>query len=70
MDGSNDSRYGKTPLAWQKALQDKFGFQEVDLPTKVVLDKNNPWKPFIHTQPSTKGMFFMDIENHLRSINH
>ena len=68
MDGSNETRFGKTPLAWQKALQDHFGFQEISLPTRVVLDKKNPWKPFVYIQPSTKGMFFMDIENHLKSI--
>ena len=68
MDGSNETRFGKTPLAWQEALQDHFGFREINLPTRVVLDKKNPWKPFIHIQPSTKGMFFMDVEKHLRSI--
>lgn len=68
MDGSNETRFGKTPLAWQEALQDHFGFQEINLPTRVVLDKKNPWKPFVHVQPSTKGMFFMDVEKHLTSI--
>jgi hypothetical protein len=60
MDGSSETSFGKTPLAWQKALQDQFGFQELDLPTRVVLDNKNPWKPYVHIQPSTKGMFFMD----------
>jgi hypothetical protein len=68
MDGSNEARFGKTPLAWQEALQDHFGFQEINLPIRVVLDKKNPWKPFVHVQPSTKGMFFMDVEKHLASI--
>ncbi|MFH0873747.1 MAG: DUF1152 domain-containing protein [Candidatus Komeilibacteria bacterium] len=68
MDGSNEARFGKTPLAWQEALQNHFGFQEINLPKRVVLDKKNPWKPFVHVQPSTKGMFFMDVEKHLKSI--
>ncbi len=68
MDGSNETRFGKTSLAWQKALKEHFGFQEINLPTRVVLDKKNPWNPFVHVQPSAKGMFFMDVEKHLRSI--
>ncbi len=68
MDGSNEARFGKTPLAWQEALQDHFGSQVINLPTRVVLDKKNPWKPFVHVQPSTKGMFFMDVGKHLESI--
>jgi hypothetical protein len=68
MDGSDENRFGKTPLAWQEALQDHLGFQVVSLPTRVVLDKKNPWNPFVYIQPSTKGVFFMPIEKHLNSI--
>lgn len=68
MDGINESRFGKTPLAWQQALKGNFGFQEVGLPERVVLDQNNPWNPFVYIQHSTKGMFFMEVKNHLASI--
>ncbi len=68
MDGSDESRFGKTALAWQAALADRFGFQSINLPTRVVLDKGNPWNPFVRIQPSTKGLFFMDTRQHLRSI--
>lgn len=68
MDGSNDDRFGKTSLAWQEALQGRFGVQSLNLPTRVVLDKINPWNPFVHIQPSTRALFFMNVGQHLKAI--
>jgi hypothetical protein len=68
VDGTSETRYGLTPLIWQKALRGEFGLKAADLPTSVVLDRKNPWQPFVHVQPSMRGMFFMEIEKHLAAI--
>jgi hypothetical protein len=68
VDGTSETRYGLTPLIWQKALRGEFGLKAADLPTSVVLDRKNPWQPFVHVQPSMKGMFLMDIDKHLAAI--
>jgi len=67
MDGSSDDRYGKTSLAWQAALRDKEGVQAVDLPARVVTGET-PWSPFVPIQPSMKGIFVMDLPDHLNAI--
>jgi hypothetical protein len=68
MDGSNENRFGKTPLSWQKALKEEIWLQVIDLPTRVITDEKNPWKTFVNIQPSTKWMFFMTTDNHLKAI--
>ena len=69
MDGSNETRFGKTPLVWQEASAKTISaFARINLPTRVVLDKKTPWKPFVYIQPSTRGMFFMNLEKHLENI--
>lgn len=68
VDGTSETRYGLTPLIWQKALRGDFGLKAADLPTSVVLDRKAPWQPFVHVQPSMKGMFLMEIERHLAAI--
>jgi len=68
MDGSNDARYGKTPLAWQLALRDETGIQSLDIPSQVVLDNQNPWNPFVNINAATRGIFFMPLADHLRAI--
>jgi hypothetical protein len=68
MDGSNPTRFGKTPFAWQMALKAQFGYQVLPLPTLVVLDTVNPWNPFVLVSPSMQGMYFMHLSDHLRSI--
>lgn len=68
MNGENEKRFGKTPLAWQQALKGKTGVTCVNIPTKYVLDKKNPWIPFINIQSVTKGIFFMDTEKCLNAI--
>jgi hypothetical protein len=66
--GNSDTRFGKTPLAWQAALNQKFGWQALDLPTCVVLDEANPWMPFVYIQSSMSSIFFMDLKKHLAAI--
>lgn len=67
LDGSSDRYYGKTPYAWQAALQGASGVAVVPLPLRVILDRGNPWTPFIKV-PVT-GVFFMDVLEHLRAIS-
>lgn len=69
MNGTNDQRFGKTALSWQKALNDETGLQCIDLPTRVVVDTKNPWKTFVNIEPSTKGLFFMSTHDHLSAIS-
>ncbi len=69
MDGTNPNRYGKTSLAWQYALRDQTGIVSLPIPTEVVLDRNNPWDPFVTIQESMKGIFFMDLKAQLRAIS-
>ncbi len=66
MDGTNDARYGKTPLAWQAALRGEAGVTVVPLPTRVVLDHANPWNPFLRVP--LQGIVLMKLEDHIKAI--
>jgi hypothetical protein len=68
MDGSDETRFGKTPLAWQAALAEKRGFSVLPLPSRVICDSKNPWLPFVRITPSMAGAFIMRLEDHLRAI--
>jgi hypothetical protein len=68
MDGTNENRFGKTPLAWQLAITNQLGLQVMPLPTRVVVDGKNPWNPFVIIQNSMKGFFIMGLQNHLSAI--
>lgn len=68
MDGTDDQRFGKTSLAWQMALQGQTGLQTLPLPARVVTDPINPWNPFVHVDPSMRGIFFMNLRDHLGAI--
>ncbi|MEO0335974.1 MAG: DUF1152 domain-containing protein, partial [Pseudomonadota bacterium] len=68
MDGSHQSRFGKTTLAWQAALSGTEGLQALPLPQRVVLSNRNPWNPYVHIEESMRGIFFMDLEDHLKAI--
>jgi hypothetical protein len=68
MDGSDPTRFGRTAKVWQMALKGETGVREIGLPTHVILDPNNPWRPFLDIQPSMRGLFVMQLDNHLRSI--
>jgi hypothetical protein len=69
MDGTDEERYGKTPLAWQAALRSEFGMQVLPLPTRVVIDPKNPWITIFRIDPSMRGILFMDIDQHLHAIS-
>jgi hypothetical protein len=68
MDGSNEQRYGKTPLAWQAALQGKRGVTALNIPPRFVTDRKNPWNPFVVIMEAMEGMFFMNLKNHLKAL--
>jgi len=68
MDGTDDNRYGKTPLSWQLALSNQNGLQTLNLPTQIVVERSNPWNPFVVIQDSMKGIFIMDLHRHLNAI--
>lgn len=69
MDGSSDNRYGKTAFAWQLALSGKLGLQTMPLPERVVVDKTNPWNPFIIIDDTMGGIFFMQLEGHIKVLS-
>lgn len=69
IDGTSDSKYGKTPFAWQAALKGGQGNTWIPLPPRVVLSESNPWRSYVYLQPVSKGMFFMDAKKHLDAIS-
>jgi hypothetical protein len=68
MDGTHKNRFGKTPLAWQLALTNQLGMRVMPLPTKIVVDRKNPWNPFVFIDQSMSGIFFMQLDSHLNVI--
>jgi len=68
MDGTSDSRFGKTALAWQYALTNQIGLQALPIPARNVTDRKNPWDPFVSIAPSMKDIFFMDLGLHLKAL--
>lgn len=70
MDGSSTERYGKTSLAWQAALNGKYGIQALPIPQQVVLDSKNPWDPFVHVDSFTAGIFMMPLVTHIEAISN
>ena len=63
-----EKRFGKTPLSWQQALKGRTGVVCLNIPTRYVLDRKNPWIPFVNIQSATSGMFFMDAKKCLDAI--
>lgn len=65
MIGPSARSFGKTPLAWVRALSEEqtLCHCDVPLPSWVVNDYVNPWNPFIHVQPCMKGMFFLELNS-------
>ncbi len=70
LDGSksDEGLYGKTPFAFQMALKGMTGIQCLDLPKANVTSPTNPWRTFVHIQPATGGIFFMDAQKHLSQL--
>ena len=69
---------GKTPLALLAALNGQQGYTCLNIASSYVLDKRNPWQPYVYIDGRTEdsspaamaGCFFMDLANHLQSIGH
>ncbi|PWU19506.1 MAG: hypothetical protein C5B49_05660 [Bdellovibrio sp.] len=68
MDGASDTRFGKTALAWQAALMRQNGLEVLPIPKRHVLDNGNPWNPFVRITPAMRGIFLMELDDHLRAI--
>jgi len=68
MDGSSNSRFGKTSLAWQNALKKQYGVQTLPIPTSYTLSLSNPWNPYVRVAASMSGIVFMNLRDHLRAI--
>lgn len=69
MDGSTDNAFGKTPLALQAALKGEMGVNALPLPETVVLNRKNPWNPFVVVTPTMCQIALMPLENHFETIN-
>lgn len=67
--GSEEGRYGKTPLAWLHALHGRTGVQPLDLPRRNVTSVNNPWRAFTIITPAMAGVVMMDLEKHAEAIS-
>lgn len=68
LDGSNETRYGKTPFAWQAALRGETGRIRLPLPDRVVNDPRNPWDPYVVITPEMAGGYVMDVHDHLCAL--
>ncbi len=66
MDGSasEEGRFGKTPLAWLKAIEGARGLSSLDLPTSRVVSITNPWRSFINITPAMGEIVIMDAVRH------
>lgn len=66
--GSEEGRYGKTPLAWLHALQGRTGFQQLNLPRANVVSETNPWRAFTTITPAMAEVLLMDMRRHAQAI--
>jgi hypothetical protein len=66
--GSEEGRYGKTPLAWLASLRGEFGFQRLDLPRANVLSNTNPWRAFASITPAMAGIVLTTMSRHAAVI--
>lgn len=69
MDGSDPTRYGKTPFAWQAALKGLRGRTRIPLPDSVVNDPENPWNPYVEITDEMAGYWLIDLKKHLKAIS-
>ena len=72
MDGSgnDEGRYGKTPLAWLRALDGDTGVQVLDLPVANVVSETNPWRTVVTVTPSMATVVIMDAEKHYQATQY
>jgi len=66
--GSEQGRYGKTPLAWLHALSGRTGFQRLDLPRSNVTSNTNPWRAFTTITEAMAGVVIADMQQHAAAI--
>jgi hypothetical protein len=66
--GSEEGRYGKTPLALLHALRGNTGLQLLELPVANVTSDNDPWRTFMIITPAMAGIVLMDLRRHFRAI--
>ena len=59
---------GKTPLAWSAALSGRRGLVAIDIPAERVLDRRNPWRPFIRVGDAMAGGYVMPVDSHLAAV--
>ena len=67
--GSEEGRYGKTPLAWLKALSGQMGLQALELPVANVTSASNPWRAFVDITPAMSAVVLMDASKHYTSVS-
>ena len=67
--GSEEGRYGKTPLAWLKAISGKMGLQALELPVANVTSTSNPWRAFVDITPAMSAVVLMNASNHYASVS-
>lgn len=68
IDGSNPKIFGKTPLAWQAALQKKRGLVVLNIPLNNVLDSKNPWIPTLRIDDIMESVVFMKTVDCINAI--
>jgi hypothetical protein len=66
--GSEQGRYGKTPLAWLHALAGRTGMQRLDLPRANATSTTNPWRAFTVITRSMAGVVVSDLRRHFAAI--
>ncbi len=66
--GSEEGRYGKTPLAWLHALDRHTGFQPLKLPRANVTSSTDPWRAFTIITPAMAECVVMDLQRHAEII--
>ena len=59
MDGSDQSRFGKTTLALQARLRGVVGWTSLDLPAYVVDTWENPWTSFVYIRECMSDIILM-----------
>ena len=68
LDGSDDTRYGKTCFAWQAALRGERGNVTLPLPERIINDAVNPWNPIVNVTDTMANVHVMELSKHLTSI--
>jgi hypothetical protein len=66
--GSEEGRYGKTPLAWLHALNGRTGLQLLELPRRNLTSNDNPWRAFMQVTPAMSEVVLLDMKKHFAAI--